>query len=156
MLAKKCRCSVSEQSIKLQPQLADAWFRHGRVLALALKHREAVEALQIGWELLPAGAYLQSVPGAVWLGESYRVMGDVGASQRWWKVAGEGCQKLRAFNPAIADYWLGRALVGLKDKLGAIQAYESALSQQLLYPARGEVEKSLRRLKGKGRKGSRG
>jgi len=149
-------CSVSFQGTKLQPQLADAWFRHGRVLALALKHREAVEALEKGWELLPAGGYLQSVPAAVWLGESYRVLGDVGASKRWWKVAGEGYQELRAFNPAMADYWLGRALVGLKDKLGAIQAYESALSQQLLYPARGEVEKTLQRLKGKGRKGSRG
>jgi hypothetical protein len=92
----------------------------------------------------------------MWLGESYRVLGDVGASQRWWKVAGEGCQELREFNPAIADYWLGRACVGLGDRLGAIQAYESALSQQLLYPARGEVEKILPRLKGKGRKGSRG
>jgi len=145
-------CSVSFQGTKLQPQLADAWFRHGRVLALALKHREAVEALEKGWELLPAGAYLQSVPAAVWLGESYRVMGDVGASKRWLKVAGERCQELR-FNPAMADYWLGRALVGLGNRLGAIQAYESALSQQLLYPARGEVEKILPRLKGKGRKG---
>ena len=149
-------CRVSEQGTKLQPQLADAWFRHGRVLALALKHREAVEALETGWELLPAGGYLQSVPAAVWLGESYRVLGDAKASQRWLKVAGEGCQELRAFNRAAADYWLGRTLVGLKDKLGAIQAYESALSQQLLYPARGEVEKILQRLKGKGRKGSRG
>ncbi|HEY9854013.1 MAG TPA: tetratricopeptide repeat protein [Leptolyngbyaceae cyanobacterium] len=149
-------CSVSEQGIKLQPQLAEAWFCHGRVLALALKHREAVEALQIGWEFVPAGAYLQSVPAAVWLGESYRVMGDVGASQRWWKVAAEGCQELRDFNPTMADYWLGRALTGLGDRLGAIQAYESALSQQLLYPARGEVEKILQKLKGKGRKGSRG
>ena len=148
-------CSVSEQGIKLQPQLADAWFCHGRVLALALKHREAVEALEKGWELLPAGGYLLSVSAAVWLGESYRVMGDIGASQRWLKVGVEGCQELRAFNPAMADYWLGRALVGLKDKLGAIQVYESALSQQLLYPARGEVEKNLRRLKGKGRKSSR-
>ena len=149
-------CSVSFQGTKLQPQLADAWFRHGRVLALAGKHREAVEALEKGWELLPAGGYLLSVPAAVWLGESYRVLGDVGASSRWLKVAGKGCQELRAFNPAIADYWLGRALVGLGDKLGAIQAYESALSQQLLYPARGEVEKILQRLKGKGRKSSRG
>ena len=53
----------------------------------------------------------------------------------------------------VADYWLGRALVGLGDRLGAIEAYESALSQQLLYPARGEVEKILKGLKGKGRKG---
>jgi len=46
--------------------------------------------------------------------------------------------------------------VGLGDRLGAIRAYESALSQQLLYPARGEVEKILRRLKDKGRKGCGG
>jgi hypothetical protein len=83
------------------------------VLALALKHREAVEALEKGWELLPAGSYLLSVPAAVWLGESYRVLGDAGASKRWWEVASEGCQELREFNPAMADYWLGRALVGL-------------------------------------------
>ena len=146
-------CLVSEKGTQLQPQLADAWFCHGRVLALALKHREAVEALEKGWHILPAGGYLQSVPAAVWLGESYRVLGDVGASLRSWKAACEGSQELRAFNPAMADYWLGRALAGLGDKLGAIEAYESALSQQLLYPARGEVEKSLKRLKGKGRKG---
>ncbi|AFZ58904.1 tetratricopeptide repeat protein [Anabaena cylindrica FACHB-243] len=138
-------CSVSEQGTQLQPQLADAWFRHGRVLALAGRHREAVEALEKGWHILPRGGYLQSVPAAVWLG-------DVGASKQWWKTACEGCQELRAFNPAMADYWLGRALVGLGDSLGAIQAYESALSQQLLYPARGEVEKTLQGLKGKGRK----
>ncbi|MBK1986025.1 tetratricopeptide repeat protein [Sphaerospermopsis aphanizomenoides BCCUSP55] len=149
-------CQISEQGTQLQPQLADAWFRHGRVLALAGKHQEAVEALEKGWHFLPAWGYVQSVPAAVWLGESYGVLGDVGVSKRWWEVACEGCQELRAFNPVMADYWLGRALVGLGDKSGAIQAYEGALSQQLLYPARGEVEKSLQRLKGKRRKGSRG
>ncbi|MFB8792313.1 MAG: tetratricopeptide repeat protein [Potamolinea sp.] len=146
-------CQVSEEGTKLQPQLADPWFCHGRVLALAGKHREAVEALEKGWELLPVGGYLQSVPAAVWLGEGYGALRDVAASKRWWEVACQGCQELRAFNPAIADYWLGRSLVGLGDRLGAIQAYESALSQQLLHPTRGEVEKILKRLKGKGRKG---
>ena len=69
------------------------------------------------WPFLPAGGYLQSVPAAVWLGESYQVLGDVKASQQWWEVACEECQE--AFNPAAADYWLGRALVGLGDKSGA-------------------------------------
>jgi len=146
-------CSVSQQGTKLQPQLADAWLRHGRVLGLALRHREAVEALEKGWELLPAGGYLLSVPAAVWLGESYQGLGDEGNSKRWWEAAGEGCQELRAFNPAMADYWLGRALLGLGDRLGAIQADEGAVSKQLLYPARGEVEKIIQRLKGKMRKG---
>jgi len=148
-------CQISEQGTQLQPQLADAWFRYGRVLALAGKHQEAVLALEKGWHFLPAWGYVQSVPAAVWLGESYQLLGDVGASKRSWEAACEGCQELKAFNPAMADYWLGRALLGLGDKSGGIQAYEGALSQQLLYPARGEVEKSLRRLKGKRRKGSR-
>ncbi|WP_293355647.1 MULTISPECIES: hypothetical protein [unclassified Microcoleus] len=106
--------------------------------------------------ILPPGAYLQSVPAAVWLGESYRVQGDVGASKRCWEVACEGCQELRAFNPAVADCWLGRALVGLGDRLGAIEAYESPLRQELLYPNRGEVEKIVKRLKSKRRKGCGG
>ncbi|MCC5615144.1 hypothetical protein LC605_08640 [Nostoc sp. CHAB 5836] len=90
-------CQVSEQGTKLQPQLANAWFRHRRVLALAGKHQEAVEALEKGWHISPAGGYLQSVPGLVWLGESYQVLGDVGASKRSWEAACEGCQELRAF-----------------------------------------------------------
>jgi len=145
-------CRVSEQGAKLQPQLADVWFRHGRVLALVGKHQQAVEALAKGRELLPIGGYLQLVPGLVWLGESYRELGDAGASQRCWEVAAEGCQELRAFNPAIADYWLGRALAGLGERLGAIWVYQSALSQQLLYPDRGEVEKIIQRLKDRRRK----
>ncbi len=144
-------CEVSKQGTKLQPQLADTWFCHGRVLALALKHQEAVEALEKGWEFLPAGGYLQSVPATVWLAQSYRALGDVATSKRWWEVAGEGCRELKPFNPAVADCWLGRALAELGDRLGAIEAYESALSQHLLYPAREEVEKILRRLKGKGK-----
>ncbi len=60
------------------------------------------------------------------------------------EAACEGSQELREFNPTMADYWLGRALVGLGDRLGAIEAYESALNQQLLYPARDEVEKIVK------------
>jgi hypothetical protein len=55
-------CQVSEQGTQLQPQLADAWLRHGRVLALAGKHQEAVEDLEKGWHILPVGGCLQSVP----------------------------------------------------------------------------------------------
>ncbi|TRU87226.1 MAG: tetratricopeptide repeat protein [Microcystis novacekii Mn_MB_F_20050700_S1] len=149
-------CQLSQQGIELQPELADAWFRHGRVLALAGKHREAVETYLKGWTLVPVGGYLLSAPAAVWLGESYKAIKDTKTSQAWWKAAVEQCQELRTFNPAAANYWLGRALLGLGDKLGAMEAYQRALSQQLLYPIRGEVEKSARRLKGKKGKASRG
>ncbi len=142
-------CSVSEQGTKLQPQLADAWFRHGRVLALARKHREAVDALEKGRELLPVGGDRQLVTGSVWLGKSYKVLRKAKASKHCWETACQKSQELKAFNPVMADYWLGRALLGLGDKLGAIRADQSALSQQLLYRVRGEVEKILQCLKDK-------
>jgi TolA-binding protein len=140
-------CQVSQQGTKLQPQLADTWLRHGQVLILARQYREALEALKKAWELLPDGGYLQSVPAAFWLGESYRVLKNAKASKRWWEVAAQGCQELRLFNPAMADYWLGRVMFRLGDKSGSRQAYKGALSQQLLYPVRGEVERILEKLK---------
>jgi tetratricopeptide (TPR) repeat protein len=146
-------CGVSVQGTELQPQLPDAWFRHGRVLALAGKHREAVEALRHGWQLLPQeGGYLQSVSAAVWLGESCQVLGDEGASRKWWEKACQFTQELMEFDPATACYWQGRALLGLGDVQGAVEAYRSALRRRLLYSFRGEA---VKRLKGKLRKGSR-
>jgi tetratricopeptide (TPR) repeat protein len=117
---------------------------------------EAVEALRHGWQLLPQeGGYLQSVSAAVWLGESCQVLGDEVASRKWWEEACQFAQELMEFDPATALYWQGRALSKLGDVKGAMQAYRSALSQQLLYPLRGEVEEAVKRLKGRGRKGSR-
>lgn len=138
-------CAVSAKGPQLQPQLADAWFRHGRVLALAGRHRQAVETLECGWAHLPeAGGYLQSVPAAVWLGDSYRDLGERAQSRYWW---GEACSRalgLLEFNPATAYYWQGRALSALGDAAGAAGAYRSALSGQLLYPARAEVKEALK------------
>lgn len=149
-------CSVSAKGTQLEPQLPDAWFCHGRVLALALKHREAVEALAQGWQLLPEdGGYLQSMSAAVWLGESYRGLGDEVASRKWLEKACQFAQELMEFDPAMAGYWQGRALLGLGDVTEAVEAYRSALKRRLLYPFRGEVEEAVKRLKGKRRKGSR-
>jgi tetratricopeptide (TPR) repeat protein len=149
-------CSVSAKGTQLEPQLPDAWFGHGRVLALAGKHREAVEALAQGWQLLPEdGGYLQSVSAAVWLGESYRGLGDEVASRKWLEKACQFAQELMEFDPAMAGYWQGRALLGLGDVREAVEAYRSALSRRLLYPFGGEVEEAVKRLKGKRRKGDR-
>lgn len=140
-------CNVSAKGPQLQPQLADAWFHHGRVLALAGRHREAVEVMEQGWQWLSRqGGYLRSVPAAVWLGESYQALGDERCSRRWWE---EGCLRaktLMEFNPATAYYWQSRALSALGDGTGAKQAYRNALSEQLLYPARGEVKAILKGL----------
>ena len=129
-------CCVSAYGVELMPHLADAWFRHGRVLALSGKHREAVVALEQGWQALPQqGGYLRSVPAAVWLGESYQVLGEEVRSRQWWQEACEGAKELVEFNRAMAHYWRGRALAELGDVQGATVAYSVALSGQLLYPA---------------------
>ncbi|MDZ8189409.1 MAG: tetratricopeptide repeat protein [Nostoc sp. ChiSLP02] len=149
-------CKVSLRGTQLQPQLPDAWFCHGRVLALAGKHRDAVEALVQGWQFFPEKEdYLQSLPGLVWLGESYRMLGNNVASRRYWQQACLQAEELMEFDPAIAYYWQGRALELLGNELGAIEAYRNALSQQLLYPAHGEVKEALKWLQGMLRNGFR-
>ncbi|MGB7444878.1 MAG: tetratricopeptide repeat protein, partial [Coleofasciculaceae cyanobacterium] len=87
--------------------------------------------------------YLQLVSAAVWLGESYRVLGDEPKSRKCWEQACERAKALMEFNPTTAYYWQGRALLALGDIRGARKAYRSALSGHLLYPARGEVRQSL-------------
>jgi tetratricopeptide (TPR) repeat protein len=140
-------CTFSAKAVQLQPQLADSWFRHGRVLALAGRHQEAVVALEQGWQQLPQqGSFLQSVPAAVWLGESYQVLGESAISRRWWEEACHRANALMDYNPATAYYWQGRALSALGDGTGAKQAYRNGLSQQLLYPVRSEVMEALKRL----------
>lgn len=44
-------------------------------------------------------------------------------------------------------------LEGLGDEAGAEEIYQSTLSQQLFYLEQGEVEKAVKRLKGRLRKG---
>jgi tetratricopeptide (TPR) repeat protein len=145
-------CAISEKSIQLQPQLADAWFHYGRVLALAGKHRKAVEVLEQGWQLSPKA---RSVSAAVWLGESYQVLGDVINSGKWLEIGCDRAQKLMEFNPAAAYYWQGRALEKLGDRIGAVLAYQTVLSQHLLYPARSEVKEALKKLQTMKQKDSR-
>ncbi|NER51025.1 MAG: tetratricopeptide repeat protein [Symploca sp. SIO1A3] len=135
-------CMISAHAVQLQPNLADAWFLHGRVLALAGKHREATEALKRGWQS-PSKGYLQSVSAAMWLGESYQALGDEPRSRKCLEEAWGFTKVLMEFNPTTAYYWQGRALLALGDVRGARKAYRSALSGQLLYPARGEVKEVL-------------
>jgi len=138
-------CMISAQALQLQPRLPDAWFLHGRVLALAGRHREATEALEQGWQLPPKGD-LQSVTASVWLGESYQALGDEPCSRKWWQEAYYYANALIKFNPTTAYYWQARALSALGDVTGASSAYRRALSGHLLYPARGEVNQALKQL----------
>jgi tetratricopeptide (TPR) repeat protein len=106
-------CNTSAQGTEIQPNLADSWFQHGRVLALAGRHQAAVEALERGWKLLPTdGECSRSLPAGVWLSESYRALGDESASRYWSEQSGDRAQELMEFCPATAGYWQGRALQG--------------------------------------------
>ena len=67
-------------------------------------------------------------------------------SRYWWEESCSSAKELTDCNPTTALYWQGRALEGLGDVMGAMQAYETALSQHLLYPARTEVKEALKRL----------
>ncbi|NER96871.1 MAG: tetratricopeptide repeat protein [Symploca sp. SIO1B1] len=146
--AKERGCCVSAKGPQLQPELAEAWFRHGRVLALAGRYGKALEALEEGWQRLPSqGGYLSSVPAAMWLGEIYQELEDHTTSQHWWTEATQRATELREFNPAIADYWQGKALEALGNVAGAQQAYRSALRQQLFHPHNGKIKLALARLK---------
>lgn len=140
-------CSLSSQGPRLQPRLSQAWFQHGRVLALADKHGDAIAAIKEGWKWLPKeGGYKQSVPAAAWLGESYRVLGDESKCKDWWKEAAHRAQGLMAVDPAIGYYWRGKAFESLGDGPGALQAYKAALSKHLLHPLRQEVKVALKLL----------
>lgn len=72
--------------------------------------------------------------------------GDDVNSRRWLEIGCDRAQELMDFNPATARYWQGRALDRLGDAIGAMQAYQTALSQHLLYPAYREIKEALTRL----------
>lgn len=111
-------CNYSYHGTTLQPQLADAWLCHGRVLSLAEKHEEAISAITQGWQLLsPKAEDFKSVSAAVWLGEGYQKLGSDRDSQEWLQVAIQKAENLIEFDPVKASYWQNRALAGLSKKI---------------------------------------
>ncbi len=132
---------LSARGIKLQPNLADAWFQHGRALLLSGDYKAAIATLEQGWEKLPESEGTpQSIPAAMWLGKSYRILEDEQNSQYWWRTADYHAQKLTEFNPSLGNYWRGKALQALGQKERATELFQKALEQQLPYPARQELQ----------------
>ena len=96
-------CCYSLRATKLQSQLAEVWFRYGKVLSLAEKYEDAIAALTHGWQLLSPGAKdLKSVLAAVWLGETYQKLGCEQTSQEWLQIACQQEAELRNFDPATS------------------------------------------------------
>ncbi len=140
-------CSLSSHATRLRPQLADAWFQHGRVLAAAGRHREAVAALTDGWRLLTEEACdARTLAAAVWLGESCAACGDDVRARAWFETAVRRSPEQAALRPAATHFWHGRALEALGDKTNSVQSYSEALAAHILYPERQEALERLERL----------
>jgi len=137
-------CVMSARGPQLQPRLPQAWFQHGRVLALAGQYEEAIAAFQQGWTWLPEqDGYTQSTPAAIWLGESYHALGDVASAQAWWERARHLALQLNSDHAALAHYWQGKACLALGHPERAQQAFHTALRQHLLCPARQDAASRL-------------
>lgn len=138
---------LSAHATQLQPQLADAWFQHSKVLALAGRPAEAITAAQVGWRWLPRDEDgSQSVPAAFGLAENHLFINDSGREQAW---IDEGVQRLPgliAVNPAEGYFWHARLLELSGDKPGALQAFRKSLEQNLFHPLRQDAETAISRL----------
>jgi tetratricopeptide (TPR) repeat protein len=142
---KEYACTVSARGPILQPDLAQAWFRHGHVLALAGNHREAVEVLEQGWQRLPdEGGDMFAAPAALWLGESYDALSAEQQSRIWWTTAVQRARHLAVLTPAMGHYWQGKAFAALGREASARQAYCMALRHHLLHPSHREVKEVLK------------
>ncbi len=103
---KKHACRTSARALQHQPHLAQAWLQHGRILALAGEHQEALVALETARQGLPTDdAYDQRTATAMWLGESSWVLNDVEHAHQWWEEALALARQLETFNPMFAPYW---------------------------------------------------
>jgi RNA polymerase sigma factor (sigma-70 family) len=142
---KEYACTVSARGPILQPDLAQAWFRHGHVLALAGNHREAVEVFEQGWQRLPdEGGGMFAAPAALWLGASYDALGAEQQSRTWWETAVQRARYLSVLTPAMGHYWQGKAFAALGQQSSARQAYCMAWRHHLLHPSHQEVKEVLK------------
>lgn len=140
-------CSVSSHAPGRRPRLPAAWFQHGKVLALAGRHREAVAALTQGWKFLSEEACEpEALAAAVRLGESWAACGDEKQARSWFETAVGRIPAQASLAPAATHFWHGRALEALGDRANAVQSYSEALAAHILYPERQEVLERLERL----------
>ena len=110
-------------------------------MLLSGDYQAAIANLEQGWEKLPESEGTpQSIPAAMWLGKSYRILQDERNSQYWWRTADYHAEKLTEFNPSLGNYWRGKALQALGQKEQATELFQKALEQQLPYPARQELQ----------------
>ena len=144
---------LSAQGIRLQPQLPGAWFRHSRVLRLANRFEEAIIAAEIGWRWLPLDEDgSQSVPAACRLAENCFLVNEAKRAEAWAREAEKRLAGLISLSPAEGSYWQGKLLELSGDHNGAVRAFEHALSHNIFYPKRTEVESGISRLKAMGQR----
>lgn len=141
-------CELSRQALARQPKSPTVWSRHGALLVQAGRWEEAIAALEQAWALLTEDSRPGAWAGvALWLGRSYRGLGDESQARKWFEEVVPHAQKDIAFDPMDGYWYLGQALEALGDFPEAIQAYQSALEHHLWYPLNREVEAALERLR---------
>lgn len=102
---------VAKQAIQLKPQLSEAWFQYGNILALSQNYQDAIDAISTGWELLPEKWFCaSSIPAAVVLAECHQKLGQLETSKDWWNEVLERSHLLIPFFPKISKQWQERAI----------------------------------------------
>ncbi|MEM9506147.1 MAG: hypothetical protein AAGA16_00525 [Cyanobacteria bacterium P01_E01_bin.35] len=101
-------------STKIQPQLADTWLCHGKVLFLLGRYKAAVKSLTQSWQLLlPKAKNFQTVSTAFWLGESYQALKQNQSCRAWFEMSYQNTAELIEFDPVLAQSWQEKALARL-------------------------------------------
>jgi RNA polymerase sigma factor (sigma-70 family) len=140
-------CAISAEAPKLQPRLSNAWFRHSAVLMAAGKYDLSISSGKTGWRFLPEDDDgLNSGPAAMGLAQCYLLTGNSRMAEIWMNEAASRLTIAAEFSPAEERCWRGRLGEFAQDRVGAKQAYETALGLNLLYPMRYEAEEGIARL----------
>jgi RNA polymerase sigma factor (sigma-70 family) len=139
--------AISSRGPQLQPRLADTWFQHSKLLALAGKYHEAIICAEVGWQRLAEDEDgSQSVPAAIGLAENHILVEEVGSEQAWLHEAAKRLPGFVTLNPAEGSYWQGRSFELKGEKPAALQSYVEALRHNLFYPLRREAAEAVDRL----------
>ncbi|HEX7186007.1 MAG TPA: tetratricopeptide repeat protein [Thermoanaerobaculia bacterium] len=105
---------LSEAAVARQPRLPTAWLEHGRVLTRCERLRDAVEATEMGWSLLPEGdGFDLAAPAALDLAVLYKRLNQPERARHWALQALEACAVLGDLDPVRAHILQARIQAGL-------------------------------------------
>lgn len=144
-------CLLSREVTQLQPELPEAWLRHGEILLAGNRCQEAIRAFDECLARLSEDdndeiAVCAGVRVAETLAETLGVAGDFLASRiSLWGLQRRIGEFLR-LDPANAYYWEGRLCTVFGNAGAAAKRFEKSLSLHIEFPARSDLIERLGRL----------